>query len=308
MKHETKKSLFAGLTLATFLASMPAGGFAANGSAALTGSLRLTMPQQKTGVSGTILDAGTGEPLIGVSVVVKGNNKKGTVTDMDGHFTLDVPAGTTLVLSYVGFQSQEVKASTGMAVKMQEDRNNLEDVVVVGYGTMKKRDLTGSITSLKTDAITSVMAANPLEALQGKSTGVAVFTNTQPGAEPTIRVRGSASINAGTDPLIVVDGFPLVDGNMNDINPADIETMEVLKDASSTAIYGSRGANGVIIITTKKGSEGRSNISAHANLGVTTPGRLIDLIDGQDFADYITQAYKNAGNGTPDLSDRKSVV
>ena len=302
MKHETKKSLFAGLTLATFLASMPAGGFAANGSAALTGSLRLTMPQQKTGVSGTILDAGTGEPLIGVSVVVKGNNKKGTVTDMDGHFTLDVPAGTTLVLSYVGFQSQEVKASTGMAVKMQEDRNNLEDVVVVGYGTMKKRDLTGSITSLKTDAITSVMAANPLEALQGKSTGVAVFTNTQPGAEPTIRVRGSASINAGTDPLIVVDGFPLVDGNMNDINPADIETMEVLKDASSTAIYGSRGANGVIMITTKKGSEGRSNISAHANLGVTTPGRLIDLIDGQDFADYITQAYKNAGNGTPDLS------
>lgn len=296
MRNKQKSSLLAGFALVAAFSFMPATSLAAGSG---TQTANAAAQQQKA--TGKVLDA-NGEPLIGVSVVVKGDTRKGAITDLDGNFTIDVPQGTTLVFSYVGFVSQEARAGGNMVIKLQEDHNNLDDVVVVGYGTMKKRDLTGSITQLKTDDITSVMTANPLEALQGKSTGVAVFTNNQPGAEPTIRIRGSASINAGTDPLIVVDGFPLVDGNMNDINPADIESMEVLKDASSTAIYGSRGANGVIMITTKKGSAGRTNINAHANLGVTMPGRLLDLVDGQDFVDYIKTAYANVGNGEPDLS------
>jgi TonB-linked SusC/RagA family outer membrane protein len=300
--NKKRQVLFANLALASLMSALPLMGYASQVQDVTPGTSEVASPQQQSGVSGTVVDAGTGEPLIGVSIVVKGNSHKGTVTDINGNFNLDVPTGTQLVFSYVGYQSQALNASKGMSVKLNEDRNNLEDVVVVGYGTMKKRDLTGSIYSLKNSTITSVMSANPLEALQGKSTGVAVFTNNQPGAEPTIRIRGSASINAGTDPLIVVDGFPLVDGNMNDINPADIETMEILKDASSTAIYGSRGANGVIMITTKKGTEGRSNVSVHANMGVTMPGRLIDLIDGEDFANYITEAYTNAGSSEPDLS------
>lgn len=296
MRNKQKSSLLAGFALVAAFSFMPATSLAAGSG---TQTANAAAQQQKA--TGKVLDA-NGEPLIGVSVVVKGDTRKGAITDLDGNFTIDVPQGTTLVFSYVGFVSQEARAGGNMVIKLQEDHNNLDDVVVVGYGTMKKRDLTGSITQLKTDDITSVMTANPLEALQGKSTGVAVFTNNQPGAEPTIRIRGSASINAGTDPLIVVDGFPLVDGNMNDINPADIESMEVLKDASSTAIYGSRGANGVIMITTKKGSAGRANISAHANLGVTVPGRLIETIDGEDFVNYIKEAYANAGNGEPDVS------
>ncbi len=296
MRNKQKSSLFAGLTLVAAVSLMPATSYAVGG-----GLRAANVAAQQQKATGKVLDA-SGEPLIGVSVVVKGDSRTGAITDLDGNFTIDVPQGATLVFSYVGFQTQEHKAGGNMVIKMQEDHNNLDDVVVVGYGTMKKRDLTGSITQLKTDEITSVMTANPLEALQGKAPGVAVYTNNEVGAEPTLRIRGSASINAGTDPLIVVDGFPLVDGNMNDINPADIESMEVLKDASSTAIYGSRGANGVIMITTKKGTEGRFNINAHANLGVTTPSRLIDLVDGQDFVDYITKAYANAGNGQPDVS------
>lgn len=175
----------------------------------------------------------------------------------------------------------------------------LDDVVVVGYGTMKRSDLTGSTASLRSEEITSVLAANPIEALQGKSTGVAVFTNNQPGEAPTLRIRGSASINAGTDPLYVVDGFPLTDGNMNDFNPADVESIEVLKDASATAIYGSRGANGVVMITTKKGAEGRHNISFHANVGVQQRARLLETISGQDFVDYINTATVNQGGSKP---------
>ncbi len=301
MKNEKGKNLFVGLALAAMLAT-PTCGYADNSSSRNQNISQPAAVQQQTSVSGIVRD-NTGEPLIGVSVVTKNNTRTGAVTDMNGHYTISVPRGTTLVFSYVGYKSQEIKVTgSSLNVTLQEDRSNLDEVVVVGYGTMKKRDLTGSITSVKSDDITATMTSNPLEALQGRSAGVAVFTNTMPGAEPTIRIRGSASINAGVDPLIVVDGFPLVDGDMSDINPADIESMEVLKDASSTAIYGSRGANGVIMITTKKGAEGRNNLSIHANLGISSPSRLIDTIDGQDFSDYIRAAYANAKIGTPDLT------
>ena len=250
-------------------------------------------------VTGTVTDA-NGEPVIGASVIVEGTTT-GTTTGVDGTFTISAPEKANLVFAYLGYKDQVVAVAgkTTVNVQLVEDAALLEDVVVVGYGVMKRSDLTGSTTSLRSEDITAVMAANPIEALQGKSTGVAVFTNNQPGEAPTLRIRGSASINAGTDPLYVVDGFPLTDGNMNDFNPADVESIEVLKDASATAIYGSRGANGVVMITTKKGSEGRHNITFHGNLGVQSRARLLETISGQDFVDYINLASVNQGNSAP---------
>lgn len=258
----------------------------------------LTAFAQKT-VTGTVKDA-KGEPLIGVTVFVDG--KPGSITDIDGNFSIPNASPSSKVkVSYIGYKEQTVTLgnSSNLSIVLQEDNAQLDEVVVVGYGTMKKSDLTGSTTSLRNEAITSVMAANPIESLQGKSSGVAVFTNNQPGEAPTLRIRGSASINAGTDPLYVVDGFALTDGNMNDINPADIESMEILKDASATAIYGSRGANGVVMITTKKGSKGKHNITAHANLGVQMRSRLIETISGQEFIDYINKANVAQGGTAP---------
>ena len=250
-------------------------------------------------VQGTVKDA-NGQPVIGATVIVDGTTT-GTTTDADGRFVLTVGEQATLTVSYLGYKDAQVAVAgkTAVEVTLQEDAAMLDDVVVVGYGTMKRSDLTGSTTSLRSEEITSVLAANPIEALQGKSTGVAVFTNNQPGEAPTLRIRGSASINAGTDPLYVVDGFPLTDGNMNDFNPADVESIEVLKDASATAIYGSRGANGVVMITTKKGTEGRHNISFHANVGVQQRARLLETISGQDFVDYINTATVNQGGSKP---------
>lgn len=250
-------------------------------------------------VGGTVRDE-SGEALIGVSVVPSNAPSKGVVTDVDGGYEISVPEGVSLKFSYIGFKMQTITigAATTYDIVMVEDAEMMDEVVMVGYGTMRKSDLTGSTISLRREAITSVMASNPIESLQGKSTGVAVFTNTQPGEAPTLRIRGSASINAGTDPLYVVDGFALTDGNMNDINPADIESMEVLKDASATAIYGSRGANGVVLITTTKGSHGR-NINVHANTGLQMRSRLIETISGQDFVDYINAANLAQGSAQP---------
>ena len=281
------------------LSLSPLAGMAADVQAAVAS----IMPQQQTKsmhVRGIVRDA-QGEPLIGVSVVPSDDQKQGVITNMDGQYDIVVKGNTTLRFSYVGFATQTVKVVPGgqFDIKLVEDNDMMDEVVVVGYGTMKKSDLTGSTTSLRNEAITSVMAANPIESLQGKSSGVAVFTNNQPGEAPTLRIRGSASINAGTDPLYVVDGFALTDGNMNGINPADIESMEILKDASATAIYGSRGANGVVMITTKKGSKGKHNITAHANLGVQMRSRLIETISGQEFIDYINKANVAQGGTAP---------
>ena len=261
----------------------------------LMGISVFTYAQQK--ITGNVKDT-SGEPIIGASVVVKGTSI-GTITDYDGNFNLNAPANSTLVVSYVGYITQSVKASsTPIAIVMQEDNELLDEVIVVGYGTMKKSDLTGSATQLKTEAITSTIASSPLTALQGKSSGVAVFTNNKPGETPTIRIRGTGSINSSSDPLYVVDGFPLMDGDLNDINPADIESMEVLKDASSTAIYGSRGANGVIMITTKKGSKGTKNVSVNLSTGIQIRDRLMNLITGQDFLDYTGQEAPANGKWT----------
>ena len=255
--------------------------------------------QQANKVTGIVKDA-NGEPVIGANVMVKGQSI-GTITDIDGRFVLDAPKDAVLQITYIGYVSQEVKVSGNkeLNVVLKEDTETLDEVVVIGYGTAKKSDLTGATAQIKPEALTSSVVGNALESLQGKAAGVAVFNDNKPGASPSIRVRGSGSITASNEPLYVVDGFPLMDGNISDLNPSDIESMEILKDASSTAIYGSRGANGVVMITTKKGKSGTKNLSVNTSVGVQMPGRLANLISGEDFINFMNAGYKNQGSNIP---------
>ena len=255
--------------------------------------------QQANKVTGIVKDA-NGEPVIGANVMVKGQSI-GTITDIDGRFVLDAPKDAVLQITYIGYISQEVKVSgkKGLNIVLKEDTETLDEVVVIGYGTAKKSDLTGATAQIKPEALTSSVVGNALESLQGKAAGVAVFNDNKPGASPSIRVRGSGSITASNEPLYVVDGFPLMDGNISDLNPSDIESMEILKDASSTAIYGSRGANGVVMITTKKGKSGTKNLSVNTSVGVQMPGRLANLISGEDFINFMNAGYKNQGSNMP---------
>lgn len=245
-------------------------------------------------LTGTVVDE-TGEPVIGASVVVSGT-KLGAVTDLDGIFTIDnAPADAKLSISYVGYITQQVNAAGKQNIKvtLREDHQMLDEVVAVGYGTMKKSDLTGSVSQVKTKDIMAVTNNNPIASLQGRVTGVSVVTNNRPGKSPTLRIRGNGSISAGNDPLYVVDGFPMMNGSMSELNPNDIESIEVLKDASSTAIYGSRGSNGVIMITTKSGRKSSKNLTFNANYGVQTAGRKIDTLNHDQFVDYINYYYQN---------------
>jgi len=255
--------------------------------------------QQANKVTGIVKDT-NGEPIIGANVTVKGQSI-GTITDIDGRFVLDAPKDAVLQITYIGYISQEVKVSgkKGLNIVLKEDTETLDEVVVIGYGTAKKSDLTGATAQIKPEALTSSVVGNALESLQGKAAGVAVFNDNKPGASPSIRVRGSGSITASNEPLYVVDGFPLMDGNISDLNPSDIESMEILKDASSTAIYGSRGANGVVMITTKKGKSGTKNLSVNTSVGVQMPGRLANLISGEDFINFMNAGYKNQGSNMP---------
>ena len=208
---------------------------------------------QSISVSGTVVDD-LGEPVPGANVLQKGTTN-GVLTDIDGKFSLQVPNGATLVISYIGYLTQEVKAAAKVNVVLREDAKALEDVVVIGYGTARRSDLTGSIASMGGESLREVASSDITEALQGRIAGVDLTsTNTQPGASMQIRIRGQRSLTASNDPLIVLDGIPFM-GQLNDIAPSSIKSMDILKDASSTAIYGARGANGVIMITTFKGAQ-----------------------------------------------------
>lgn len=207
-------------------------------------------------ISGTVKDA-TGEPLPGATISVMGGNK-GTVTGIDGTYSIEVETGVTLVFSYIGFQNQsfDIGNQTTIDVTLLEDESSLEEVVVVGYGTVNKRDLTSAISQVSGKEIESRFTSRIDEALQGKLAGVSVQqTSGLPGAAPVIRIRGTSSITEGNQPLWVVDGMPIEDANIiANINMSDAESVEVLKDAAAAAIYGSRASNGVVIITTKKAS------------------------------------------------------
>ncbi len=237
-------------------------------------------------VSGTVVDA-TGEPVIGASVIVKGTST-GTITDFDGKFTIpSVSSKASLVISYVGYTSQTVAVDgkNQINVTLQEDRQLLDEVVVVGYGTQKKSDVTGAMVSVDSEKLNARPVNNAIEALQGKAAGVDITTNERPGQLGSIRIRGQRSITADNAPLYVVDGVPLMSASaIETLNPRDIETIDILKDASATAIYGSRGANGVILVTTKQGKGGKMTVDY---TGTLTVSNIVDRSPSMSAADMI---------------------
>lgn len=247
--------------------------------------------QAQTSATGVVKDA-TGEPLIGVTVAVKGQ-KGGTVTDFDGNFSVKAKSGDVLVFSYIGYKAQEVKyIGKPLEVTMKDDNALLDEVVVVGYGTMKRSDITGSTVSVTGDELKKTIATSVDQALQGKAAGVAVSTNSgAPGGGISVSIRGTNSLN-GNEPLYIIDGIAIsgqTDGNssaLSTINPGDIVSMEILKDASATAIYGSRASNGVVIIKTKQGEAGKTRLSYEGYLGIQTIPRFLDMMNLQEFARF----------------------
>jgi TonB-linked SusC/RagA family outer membrane protein len=250
-------------------------------------------------VSGTVTDA-AGEPLIGVSVLSKGTTQGG-ITDENGAFNVQAAENATLVFSYIGYDTQEmaVAGQTAINIKMSENASSLNDVVVIGYGTQKKSQLTGAIASISKKEIAELPITNAGQAMQGRIAGVDVSqSGSKPGSVPKILIRGRRSFNAGNDPLYVVDGIPLSAG-YEDINPNDIESMEVLKDATSTAIYGSRGANGVVLITTKRGNtKGKTTVTYDTYIGQTEAIDKIKLFSGPEFAEYIRESRRGIVSGS----------
>ena len=248
--------------------------------------------QQAGVVKGQVTDK-NGDGVIGATVKVK-DAQAGTVTDYNGNFSLNVQKAGTLVVSYIGYLTKEIAFTPGQTlnITIEEDATALDEVVVVGYGVQKKSDVTGSVTSINKDRLSKLPVTNVLQAVQGAAAGVTISQGSSiPGDAPSALVRGRNSINAGTGPYIVVDGIPISKsgGSLNDINPGDIESMEILKDASATAIYGTNGANGVILITTKHGKEGKPSVSYNGYVGFETFAHKMDFCDGQQ----ITQRYKD---------------
>ncbi len=274
---------------------------------------QVSFSQDKT-VSGKVTDVRDGSPVVGASVTAKGTTT-GTSTGADGSFRLTVPASaTTLVITSVGFVSQEVAISDNMSVALTGSGSSMNEVVVTGYGTARKKDLTGAVASVKAKDFNQGVFASPDNLIQGKVAGVQVLNNTgAPGGAATIRIRGVGSIRSGNGPLIVVDGVPLSGGTtapsngtplggtpgenpLNFINPADIASMDVLKDASATAIFGSRGANGVIMITTKKGSTGAPKIEFNTSVGFSNLMRRVDVLDANGYRDALREYNLTSGD------------
>lgn len=252
----------------------------------LVATISLGISAQNVTVKGTVTDK-TGETVIGASVVQKGNSGNGTITDIDGNFSLTVPANATLVFSYVGMTTQEVavKGQKTLNVVLSDDAQALEEVVVIGYGAVKRKDLTGSVATVNSETLAAVPVASATEALTGKMAGVQITTTEgSPDAELKIRVRGGGSISQSNEPLFIVDGFPVE--SISDIPATDIEDMTVLKDASSTAIYGSRGANGVILVTTKSGKEGKISVNYNTYYSWKKIAKTLDVLSAADYATW----------------------
>ena len=260
------------------------------------------MAQQK--VSGTVQDA-TGEPLIGVSVLEAGTSN-GVVTDFNGDFTLTVKQGAKLTFSYIGYLSQTLAATNGMKVTLEEDNKVLNEVVVVGYGTMRRKDVTSSITTVKAEDLNRGVFTDPASMLQGKVAGLVVTSTGDPNGSPSITLRGASSLRSGAmSPYYVVDGIPGVDISM--VAPDDIESIDVLRDATATAIYGSKAANGVIIITTKSGSKSeRTNVTYNGYVAFDNVLKTLDVASANDIRDYVKKNninYMYDGNGSTDWQD-----
>ena len=278
---------------------------------------------QNVTVRGTVTDASTGEPVAFASIAVKGTTT-GTASGLDGTYTLNAPANATLLFSFIGYKTQEIPVNgrTVIDCALAPDAEYLEDVIVIGYGTTRREAKTGAVSTVKADEIAAVPASSVDKMLAGKMAGVTISSESgQPGSNSQIRIRGTSSINAGNEPLWVVDGIPVMSGdqsyftNTNNaiaaINPNDIESLTVLKDAAAASIYGSRAANGVILVTTKSGKAGKASFSARAKYGVSklANDNGFRMMTGPELYDFYKVAYANAGRdinnyydpGTPNL-------
>lgn len=310
-KHAKRTAFAAGICLSLIGISTPQ---------ALAAPAELYASQQAKKVSGVIIDA-TGLPVIGANVLEKGTTN-GVITDLDGKFTLNVKPGSTLVISYIGYVTQEIKITNqkNLNITLEEDSETLDEVVVVGYGTMKKSDLSGASVSMDENDLKGSIITNLDQSLQGRAAGVtAVTTSGAPGSSSSIRIRGQATINANAEPLYVIDGvivqgggqsgadFGLGDalGNgsvstispLSTINPADIVSMEILKDASATAIYGAQGANGVVLITTKRGKAGEAKFTYDGMVAVQRQTKRLDLMNLREYANFYND-FVNVGEET----------
>lgn len=245
-------------------------------------------------VKGTVID-GSNEPLIGVSIQVKGSSI-GVISDVDGNFSIQADEGKLLTFSYIGFMPQELRVSKNMEVKitMLEDLRKIDEVVVVGYGTQKKVNLTGAVSSINADDLANIPVMSTAQALAGLAPGLSVVQNSgKPGSGATVKIRGTGTFsNAGTDPLVLIDG---ISGSIDDVDPNDIQSVSLLKDAASASIYGNRAANGVILIETKKGSQGKTTISYNMSLGWQKPTELPDFLPSWEYATYYNMAMSNMG-------------
>lgn len=263
-------------------------------------------------IKGIVCDE-NGEPIIGASVMVKGTSN-GTISDMDGNFNLSVPEKSIIVVSFVGYKTQEIKTNSSKSdfrIVMSDDAELLEEVVVVGYGVQKKSDLTSAVASVKADELASTSVTSLDQGLQGRAAGVVVLnTSGQPGAGTSIRIRGTSSINGNNEPLYVIDGIPVISDSgtfstgatqnpalnpLTNINPNDIESIEILKDASATAIYGARGANGVVLVTTKQGKSGKPNVTIGAKITLQQVTKKMDMLNALQLAELANEVADNDG-------------
>ncbi|MDT0687220.1 SusC/RagA family TonB-linked outer membrane protein [Autumnicola psychrophila] len=265
--------------------------------------------QEVIEVSGQVTSADDGMPLPGVNVRTRGGSD-GTVTDFDGNYTVNANSDATLIFSYLGFETTEVPVNgrTSINVSMAADNEQLSEIVVVGYGTVRKSDLTGAVSSISAGQIQERSSLNVMQSLGGQVAGVQVQqTQGAPGFAPTVKIRGTSTITAGTSPLYVIDGYPMEDFDMSLINPQNIESIEILKDASSAAIYGSKGANGVVMVTTKRGTTGKTQVNVSYEKGVQQVVRKVGMMDAQEYIQYYIDAHNNswevAGGNASDPND-----
>ncbi|MDH5400620.1 MAG: TonB-dependent receptor plug domain-containing protein, partial [Cyclobacteriaceae bacterium] len=266
---------------------------------------------QEINVTGTVSDAETGEPIPGVNIRVKGTSS-GTATDFQGQYSVSVTASDVLIFSFVGYNTQEltVNNQTSINVSLETDVTQLQEIVVIGYGVQSKDDATGAVTAIGPENFNKGAITSPQELLMGRTSGVQITTNSgAPGSGATIRIRGGSSLSASNDPLIVIDGVPLdnegISGMRNPlsaINPNDIETFTILKDASATAIYGSRASNGVIIITTKRGQSGKPQFSYSGNLSYNSVASKLDVMTGDEYRAMITERVNDPDITNPPAS------
>ena len=255
--------------------------------------------QAQVAATGVVVDAATGEPIIGASVLEEGTSN-GTITDFDGNFSLSVGKDAMVVISYVGYKTQQLFPKANMKVSLAEDSEVLEEVVVTGYTTQRKADLTGAVSAVSAADLEKQQENNPMKALQGKVPGLNIAADGNPSGAATVRIRGVGTLN-DNDPLYIIDGVPTKSG-MHELNPNDIESMQILKDAASASIYGSRAANGVIIITTKKGKEGKLNVTLDASVAVQNYVSRMHVLNSEQFGRAMWQAYVNDGTADPNTN------